>query len=425
MTWVAIEVWVRRFLVEVVLVVCFVGPLVGGTPFPFPGRPLDGRHKQMHVYGDNGAQNVQLSTLSTSAGSTFSLSDGDSVWCIPVENQQSLSQFSNPKIQMKPTKRPASGSYGTSDGTKTAFQVFTKEAKCPKGQIPVRRARNPSTDNANNGSAQDVGVTSGTKRKYIHQHAYTATPISRPPSYKGTQVVMNVWQPFVEPRDFSLAQLWVMNTGLSFTPGSDNWAMNSLEVGWQVYSDLYGDMLPRLFVYWTGDGYVKTGCYNLNQDCPAGSPGFVQVSNKVLLGGSISPPSEADSDQYEIKLRVFKDEDSGNWWLQFNQEYVGYWPSYLFHSLRDTSDLIQWGGEVFDVREGDAETKTHMGSGAPSTSGFGKAAYQRNLQYVDFKDNKFYDAHDLQAVSTNPSCYSVSPESSEAWGSHFFYGGSC
>jgi len=55
-----------------------------------------------------------------------------------------------------------------------------------------------------------------------------------------------------------------------------------------------------------GDGYMDTGCYNLNQDCPDGSEGFVQVSSKVLLGGSISPPSEADSDQYEIKLRVFK-----------------------------------------------------------------------------------------------------------------------
>ena len=55
-----------------------------------------------------------------------------------------------------------------------------------------------------------------------------------------------------------------------------------------------------------GDGYVKTGCYNLNQDYPVGSPGFVQVSNKVLLGGSIVPPSEVDSGQYEIRLRVFK-----------------------------------------------------------------------------------------------------------------------
>ena len=56
-----------------------------------------------------------------------------------------------------------------------------------------------------------------------------------------------------------------MNTGLSFTPGSDNWAMNSLEVGWQVYSDLYGDMLPRLFVYWTVS--VKTLKFSMLELC--------------------------------------------------------------------------------------------------------------------------------------------------------------
>ena len=91
--------------------------------------------------------------------------------------------------QMKPTKRPASGSYGTSDGTKTAFQVFTKEAKCPKGQIPVRRARNPSTDNANNGSAQDVGVTSGTKRKYIHQVGILLNPYNQFERFRSGQLV--------------------------------------------------------------------------------------------------------------------------------------------------------------------------------------------------------------------------------------------
>lgn len=31
----------------------------------------------------------------------------------------------------------------------------------------------------------------------------------------------------------------------------------------------------------------------------------------------------------------------------------------------------------------------------------------------------------LQAVTTNPSCYTVSPETSAAWGTHFYYGGSC
>lgn len=65
---------------------------------------------------------------------------------------------------MKPTKHPESGSYGSDDGARTASLVFTKEAKCPKGQIPVRKARNPSTDD---GTAQEA--SSGTTRKYVHQ----------------------------------------------------------------------------------------------------------------------------------------------------------------------------------------------------------------------------------------------------------------
>lgn len=128
--------------------------------------------------------------------------------------------------------------------------------------------------------------------------------------------------------------------------------------------------------------------------------------------------------QYEIKLRVFKDDDSGNWWLQFNQEFVGYWPKSLFHSLKDESDLIQWGGEVFDVRESNDKTKTHMGSGSPAQSGFREAAYQRNLQFIDM-DNKMKDVHELQAVATKPSCYTVFPENNQRWGTHFYYGGRC
>lgn len=404
-------------LVSVLLVPTFVT----ATPFPVPGRPLQSQHKQMRVYNASNAQTQgQLFTATNADATSFTLSDGDTVTCIPIEKQPSLSPFDNPEIQLKPSMHPYSGSSSSYDnGAKTASQLFAKEyKKCPKGQIPVRKNRQSDLDAAGELS------TSSPKRKYVHQHAYTATTISHPPAYKGTQVVLNVWQPFVEAHDFSLAQLWVMNTGLSFNPGSSNWLMNSIEVGWQVYSDLYGDKLARLFVYWTGDGYVSTGCYNLNQDCPTGSAGFVQVSSKVLLGGSISPPSEADSDQYEIKLRVFKDDESGNWWLQYNQENVGYWPRSLFHSLRDSSDLIQWGGEVFDVREGDAQTKTYMGSGALATSGFGKAAYQRNLQYVSL-GNTMNDVTDLQNVTTAPSCFTVSPGNNQDWGTYFYYGGRC
>ncbi|XP_024398671.1 protein neprosin [Physcomitrium patens] len=402
---------------------------VSGTPFPVPRRPLPTGHKKMRALAGFESLKGQLSASTATEKTSITLSDGDTVLCIPIEEQPSLSHLDSPNIQLKPSNHPEpeSSPSEVQNDVKMASQVFAKEiGKCPKGQIPMRTGRNsPLYPTAGaGGPTQEVQSSSTSSRQYVHHHAYTATTISHPPSYKGTEVVMNVWQPFVEPEDFSLAQLWVMNTGLSFTPDSINWPMNSIETGWQVYSDLYSDMRPRLFVYWTGDGYVKTGCYNLNQDCSSLSPGFVQVSNKVLLGGAISPPSAANSEQYEIRLRVFKDDDSGNWWLQFNQDYVGYWPSYLFHSLQNTSDLIQWGGEVFDVRDDNSQTKTHMGSGDIPASGFRKAAYQRNLQYVAM-NNKLYQVQDLQAVSTKPTCYTVSSGSSKAWGTHFYYGGRC
>ncbi|XP_024375386.1 protein neprosin [Physcomitrium patens] len=395
---------------------------VSGTPFAVDGRVLDSRHKMLR---SNDAGDVQAQLFSAASVETsYILSDGDVVTCIPIENQPSVFHTNTNDIQLKPSKRPNSKtSSDDNKWTKKASQLFVKEfGGCPNGMIPVRRSRGGISTGSPVANVQSQSA--GSQTHYVHQHAYTSTTISHPPSFKGTEVVLNVWQPFVEPRDFSLAQLWVMNTGLSYAPGSDDWALNTIEAGWQVYSELYGDKRPRLFVYWTGDGYVKTGCYNLNQDCPSGSPGFVQVSNKVLLGGSISPHSAMNATQYEIKLRVFKDDDSGNWWLQFNQEFVGYWPKSLFHSLKDESDLIQWGGEVFDVRESNDKTKTHMGSGSPAQSGFREAAYQRNLQFIDM-DNKMKDVHELQAVATKPSCYTVFPENNQRWGTHFYYGGRC
>ena len=74
-------------------------------------------------------------------------------------------------MQMKPIQCPNAGSYGSHDGAKMALQVFMKEAKCPKGQIPVRRPRNPSTDVANGDR-----FTAAT-RKYVHQVSNLSQPI--------------------------------------------------------------------------------------------------------------------------------------------------------------------------------------------------------------------------------------------------------
>ncbi len=99
--------------------------------------------------------------------------------------------------------------------------------------------------------------------------------------------------------------------------------------------------------------------------------------------------------QVEFCHGVIQDPASGNWWLQFNDEIVGYWPRSLFNSLKNAADAIDWGGEI--IWDGGTNTSifTDMGSGEPAALGYERAAYQRNLQYVGI-DNALHDVTDLQ-----------------------------
>lgn len=63
--------------------------------------------------------------------------------------------------------------------------------------------------------------------------------------YYGAKATINVWKPKIQQsNEFSLSQIWIL--GGSF--GQD---LNSIEGGWQVSPDLYGDNNTRLFTYWT------------------------------------------------------------------------------------------------------------------------------------------------------------------------------
>ncbi len=74
------------------------------------------------------------------------------------------------------------------------------------------------------------------------QHAYASTTIAHPPSFKGTEVILNVWEPLVEPHCFSLAQLWLINTGLAFPYNSSDGLLNTIEAGWQVLYEIISEI---------------------------------------------------------------------------------------------------------------------------------------------------------------------------------------
>jgi hypothetical protein len=112
--------------------------------------------------------------------------------------------------------------------------------------------------------------------------------------------------------------------------------------------------------------------------------------------------------------------------LKYEDTWVGYYPRSLFDSngLRNHGAEVDFGGEIVNTSPGGAHTHTDMGSGYWPYQGFGSAAYQRNIKYVD-TSNYYRHATGLSDSRTDSSCYDIDLfESSGSWDVYFYFGGS-
>ncbi|KAJ4889752.1 hypothetical protein Rs2_29500 [Raphanus sativus] len=348
--------------------------------------------------------------------------DGDIIDCVPIHSQPAFDHplLKNHTIQMRPGFIPES----TSTYTKKKInptQAWNKNGRCPENTVPIRRIkredilRSKSIENFGRKMmtpAPDIllyGSSSFLEDDPSKGHEY-AVMSSVNGQYFGSQFSVNVWKPAVQvPGEFSLAQTWLAS--------GDRTHLNTIEAGLQVYPGKYGDYNVRLFVYWTADGYQKTGCYNT--DCS----GFVQRSSVITVGGSFNPVSVYNGNQYELSMLIWKDRGSGNWWLRIGEEFVGYWPGQLFNSIGSGATVVQWGGEIVNLATGGQHTTTDMGSGHFAEEGFGKASYFRNLMTVD-GTNTLREPQGVNPIVTNANCYNIKAgQAGTTWGVNFFYGG--
>ncbi|XP_076951615.1 protein neprosin-like [Bidens hawaiensis] len=362
--------------------------------------------------------------------------DGDIIDCVHISRQRAFDHpfLKNHTIKMEPNYHPtwinnndikvssvmnedgpSSSSKPSKHGTIT--QLWNSIGQCPKETIPVRRTKK-----------EDVLRASSVKRYGKKGYSTFAKPNSIDPDlinqnghqhaiayaqgeFYGAKATMNVWNPKIhQPNEFSLSQIWILK-------GSFASDLNSIEAGWQVSPDLYGDNNTRLFIYWTSDAYQATGCYNLL------CSGFIQTNNEIAMGASISPISQLHGSQFDITILIWKDPDEGNWWMQFgNGKVLGYWPATLFSYLTESASMIQWGGEVVNTASDGQHTTTQMGSGQFPQEGFGKASYFKNIQIVD-ESNSLRAPKDINTFSEQPNCYDVQTRNNGNWGTHFYYSG--
>ncbi|KAL1818764.1 hypothetical protein ACET3Z_013633 [Daucus carota] len=357
--------------------------------------------------------------------------DGDVIDCIPISQQPAFDHplLQNHKIQLGPNYHPEGllddkkvNSFKSGEGLKPIKQLWHSNGKCAEGTIPVRRTKKEDVLRAS--SIKNYGK----KKKNLnilrpnsaepqpdivtqngHQHAIAYVDEDK---YFGAKATMNVWEPKIQQsNEFSLSQIWVLG-------GSFDGDLNSIEAGWQVSPDLYGDNNTRLFTYWTSDAYEATGCYNLL------CSGFIQINNQIAMGASIFPVSSYHGSQFDITILLWKDPNEGNWWMQFgnSNQVIGYWPASLFSNLADGATLIEWGGEVVNSASDGQHTTTQMGSGHFPGEGFGKASYFRNIQVVD-GSNQLRVPKDVKTFTEQSSCYDVQTGKNGQWGTFFYYGG--
>ncbi|KAA8534668.1 hypothetical protein F0562_032185 [Nyssa sinensis] len=372
-----------------------------------------------------------LEKINKPAVLTIESPDGDVIDCVHKRRQPALDHplLKNHKIQRVPPERPKMKDDAVRDYNSTSprrgeglRQTWHQNGEgCPKGTVPIRRStvndvlrakslyefgkkQSRSLPLARRTDAPDIVSGNG------HEHAIAYTGISQ--EVYGAKATINVWDPSIQLlNEFSLSQIWVLSGSFD---GSD---LNSIEAGWQVSPELYGDSRPRLFTYWTTDSYQATGCYNLL------CSGFVQTNSRIAIGAAISPVSSLGSNQYDITILIWKDPKLGNWWMGFGDNtLVGYWPAELFTHLADRATMVEWGGEVVNSRANGEHTSTQMGSGHFAEDGFGKASYFRNLEIVD-SDNSLSSAQDISTLAENTNCYNIKSSYNNEWGTHFYYGG--
>ncbi|ONK74063.1 uncharacterized protein A4U43_C03F2400 [Asparagus officinalis] len=171
-----------------------------------------------------------------------------------------------------------------------------------------------------------------------------------------------------------------------------------------------------IVVGWHADGYRATGCYNLK--CEGCVP---RAKPSKLPGFKIYPVSEYNGVQRVVKVKIYKDEKTENWWLHVDDSPIGYWPKTLFKSLSESAQEINWGGSV---NYGDDEEGPPMGSGHFPEEGESRAAAIQSIRFVN-KLGELYNLtkDEVRSYVDRSDCYRVGEFFAEEKGFKFYFGG--
>lgn len=258
-----------------------------------------------------------------------------------------------------------------------------------------------------------------TNQDYTGQHWYAAT--SNPIQVTGGGASFSMFQPYLQSdQDFSLLQTAMVRQSANTVEFGT--VTQTIEAGWMYYPPR--GPKPMLFVFFNSNGYQGVGDYLCGWNSE--QKGWVQTDASIYPGMSFDKMSVDGGAQYDFDLKFhLKD---GRWWLTALGRDIGYYPAEIFsknsvpsNTLAAYGDRIDFYGEVYN--SGPSMTTTDMGSGEFPEAGAGRAAYIRNMVYLDANGKEqMYGGYTQQS---DPSRYRIKPfwNSGTSWSSYVYVGG--
>ncbi|ESW13948.1 hypothetical protein PHAVU_008G240000, partial [Phaseolus vulgaris] len=146
------------------------------------------------------------------------------------------------------------------------------------------------------------------------------------------------------------------------------------------------------------DNYKKTGCYNLY------CSGFVQIHPQKYIGSRVEKTSVYGGTMIELIISITQDPDTENWWINYQGENIGYFPSKLFSNMK-SANQVGWGGRAVTPVNTPAPS---MGSGYFPDRNFAHACYFKHISIQNASRSDYGPAYDdVDTFNDNPKCFGV------------------
>jgi hypothetical protein len=110
----------------------------------------------------------------------------------------------------------------------------------------------------------------------------------------------------------------------------------------------------------------------------------------------------------EEHLMAIVQSSTGDWWILYKGDVLGYYPANLFTMLNGGACGVAWYGEVFTDEKG-TTPETEMGSGKFPEAGTPNVAYVRHPLYYNLSWMPEEPLDDYHAQPFEPLCYGRAP----------------